>query len=199
MKTVLMTTIFAVALSTSAFAEDFDNNTFDLVAEMGAYSLSVEGDENDVTDYTLGVTAPATTVGGLATVTSGEVSYNVDAETVGIRMEQLVSLNVVGTVDVTGAAAIQYTASENDLENGAFFFEPTVGVNADINDTFAVYAEVAYTWEIADAELQNRAAVMELGMPISVGDNVTVVPSVNRGFDGGVEETNANLQVTFKF
>lgn len=196
MKTFLMTTAVLAAMTTASFADDFDVTTFDLVANTGDYDLSVSGDQNEVTDLEFGATSFEYTLGTVSASVRGAVNYSVVDETVGVRGEYNVSTGSV--VGLSGSAAVEYVAMETSLENGEFFFDPNVRAGLAITDSFGVFTEVGYIWNMSN-DWEELGGYVELGAPVSLSESVTVTPSLVKGYDDGVEELNANVKVAFTF
>lgn len=198
MKTFLMTSAFVASMATAAVAGDFDNNTFGVELTSGAMDFSVDATENGMTDLSVGITGLAHNFANLDATVRGELSYNLDADTIGVRGEYNVATNLATNVTAYGSAAVQYTTVETDLTDGDFAFDPSVGVTYQVTDAVSVYGEVGYTWDMSN-DFDRLGGYVEVGMPVALTNTITLTPSLARGFDDGVEETNLNVTLALAF
>jgi hypothetical protein len=198
MKTFLTTTAVAMTLATASFAADFQNNTADVVITSGVLDFAVSADSAGITDLEVGATGFKHSLGVFDADIRAEVSYNLPADTIGLRAEYNLQWLAAQRTAVYGTAAVQYTTTDTDLGNGDFYFEPSIGVAHSLNDRVGVFGEVGYTWDISNDWARNGGYV-EIGAPIAITDSVSLVPSIVRGFDDGVNQTNVNLSVQLSF
>lgn len=198
MKTFLTTVAIATALSTAAIAGDFDNTTFGVDATSGALDLSVDGTEDGLTAFAVGATGFAHEVAGIDASVRGELAYDFGSDAIGVRGEYNVVTAVAPNMTVYGSAAIQYATLNTDLSDGDFYFDPSAGVTYAFNEMVSVFGEVGYAWNMS-SDWDRVGGYVEVGMPLNVTNSVAVIPSLVRGFDDGVEETNASLRVAVSF
>jgi hypothetical protein len=200
MKNVLfaLAAIFTMTFATVASAENFKNNTFSLTALSGALDFTLDGNEDGLTDATAGVGLFAHTVGAFDADVRVAFTYNLDSSAVGVRGEYGIGGEIAADLVVYGVAAVEYVTSATDLGNGDFLLDPTAGVAYHINDRVAVFAEVGYTWDMSDS-FERLGGSVEVGVPFSVTDGITVTPSIARELDTGNSDYNFNLGVAFTF
>lgn len=198
MKTFMIASIFAATIATAAAADDFDNNTFEVTLNSGALDFALDADEAGLTDFEVGVSGLAHKVGAANANVRGAFTYNLDADTIGIRGEYNVWGNIAAKTDAYGTAAVEYKTVETDLSNGDFFFDPSVGIQYIINEKVAVFGEVGYTWNMDD-DWSKEGGYVEIGLPVTVARDVTITPSLIRGIDDGAEETNMNVALALAF
>ncbi len=198
MKTFLMTSAFVAAMTTASFAGDFDTTVLSTSLTSGTMDFSVDATEDGATDFAVGVTAFSYTAGGFDASARGELNYNLDADTIGVRGEYNVARATASNATVYGSAAIEYVTTETDLTDGDFFLDPSVGVTYAFTDAVSVFGEVGYTWNMS-SDWNRLGGYVEVGLPVNVTNSATVTPSLVRGIDDGVEETNAQLAVAFAF
>jgi opacity protein-like surface antigen len=198
MKTILATLALITTMATSAMAADFDNNTYGVTVTSGALDFALDANEDGLTDFEVGATGLAYTVGAVDANVRGALSYNLDTDTIGVRGEYNVDWSTATNTTVYGTAAVEYATVNTDLKDGDFFFDPSVGASYAFSDGVSVFGEVGYTWNASD-DWSRAGGYVEVGVPFTVVDNVTVTPSLVRGFDTGSDETNFNLSVGLKF
>ena len=198
MKTILMTVALVAAMGSTAMAGDFDNNTFGVSVTSGALDFAVDASEDGMTDFEVGATVFNYTVGAVDANVRTALSYNLDTDTIGVRGEYNVDWAAATATTVYGTVAVEYATIETDLGNGDFFVDPSIGVAYAFNDRVSVFGEVGYTWNASD-DWSRQGGYVEVGVPFAVVNNVTVTPSLVRGIDDGVEETNLNLSVALSF
>lgn len=196
-----MNKIYAIAVTlsmfgTSVLAGDFDENTLTFEALYGPVDMSVDIDSDGVTDLALGVTGLNHTLGALSAEVRGELSYNLDADDIGIRGEYNATYTSVATL--YGGAAVEYYVPDDSLTGGDWMFEPSVGFSVPITENIEAYAEVSYAWDMSNS-WDSLGGTFEVGTPIAVTDIVSVTPSVSRGFDSASEDWNVNLATSIQF
>ena len=198
MKTFLATSAFLAVVTTTATAADFDANTFGLTATAGAVDFSVNTNENELTDFSVGAVGLATRFVGIDAAVRGELGYDLDADAIAMRGEALGTTTVGQQATVYGTIAIEYVTAETNLRDGDYFLNPSVGFSYAFNDTVGAFGEVGYAWDLFD-DAARVGGYMEVGFPVNVTDAVTVTPSFVRDIDDGVEATNLNLAVALAF
>lgn len=206
MKTTILAMIASFGLAASvasvASADNFDNNTYSVNITLGAMDFSIDGNKDDLTNFEAGVTGFGYTAGDFEGELRAALTYDLDADTVGVRGEYNAGYDFSSSFTAYGTAAVEYITPDNDLGNGDFFLDPSVGVSYAFSNTLSVFGEVGYTWDLTDdhvgAGFEDRGYV-EAGVPFAVSSTVTVTPSVVREFNTANDETNLNLGVTLNF
>lgn len=200
MKRFLATTAAVLTLSaTTAMAGDFDNTVFGVDVTSGALDFSLDANEKGLTDFAVGATGFAhKSFGGFDASVRGELNYNFDADTIGIRAEYNVIRDVAANVAVYGSAAVEYVTANTDLGDGDFYLDPSIGVLYEINPKVSVFGELGYTWDMSN-DFRAVGGYVELGLPVQVTETVAVVPSLVRTIDTGADETNLSLRVAVSF
>lgn len=191
MKTTIFAIVAALGLTAgAASADNFDNTGASVTAEFGRYDLTVKGAAADgFTELSFG----ANIVGGL----DMSVTDYHSADAYGIGVDYTMTTDVSGFT-VWGVAELEYIAPETSLGNGDFFATPTVGASYALTEAVTAWGEVGYTWN-ASASFAKAGGVAEVGADFALADNVTFTPSIVRSFDSAVNETQANLNLTFSF
>lgn len=199
MKNTLAMTALVVALSSNASAADnFDNNTYKLSVGSGALDFALDGNKNGITDFEVGATGLEHTLGEVDAVARAAFGYNFNTDTISVRGEYDALYDVTASATVYGTVAVEYATIETDLADGDFLFDPSLGVEYVFDNTFAVFGEIGYTWNMSD-DWRREGAYVEVGMPITVNKSITVTPGFVRGIDGSADETNFNLDVGVVF
>lgn len=196
-----MNKIYAIAavlamFGTSVLAGDFDANTYTLEAYSGRMDVAVDGNEDGLTDFAVGVSGLSHKLGPTVAGVRGELSYNLDSDTIGLRGEYNVSYETA--VTVYGTAAVEYSTSDASLKGGDWMFEPTAGVSHAFSDRVSAYAEVSYAWDMSNS-WDRLGGTVEAGLPVALTETLTVTPSVSRGFDGATQDWNANVTASIRF
>lgn len=197
MRNYIIATAMLSVVSTTALADDFDNNTASATFLSGSTSVRVDVDEDGlqeieplsvITSYDMGI-FQSDVVGGFA--------YDFDTDEISVIGQYNVS-TVVGITEMYGSAEVEYRTIQTDFSDGDFYVNPSVGVNAVFNETFSAFAEVGYSWNATD-DWAEQGGYTEIGMPINTGYGFAITPSLIRGFDDSLEETNFNLDVSYTF
>lgn len=191
MKTTIFATITALTISAgAASADNFDNTGASVTAEFGRYDLTVKGAAADgFTELSFG----ANIIDGL----DMSVTDYHSNDAYGIGLDYTVTTAVNGFT-VWAVAELEYIAPETSLGNGDFFVTPTVGASYPITGVVTAWGEVDYTWNASES-FAKAGGVAEVGVDFALADNVTFTPSIARSFDSAVNETQANLNLTFSF
>ena len=198
MKTLLITTIIAASVSSAALADNFNNNTLGLTLQSGVLDFSIDANKEGLTDFEVGVTGLAHTLGNADATVRGALKYNLDNDTIGIIGEYNPVWTLGTYTSIYGSAAVEYVTADNDLGNGAVFFDPSIGAAYQITDRVSVFGELGYAWNI-DNDWARVGGYVEVGMPITLSETIAITPSLVRGIDDGIEETNLNLSVALSF
>jgi hypothetical protein len=198
MKTTITTIALMFGTATSAMANDFDNATFGLTVNSGMMDFTVDANQNALTDFEVGVTGLAHSLGSADAEVRAALNYNLDADTIGLRGEYNLAMAVADQTVAYGTVGLEYTTTNNNLSNGDFSFDPSVGVTYTLNDQISVFGEVGYTWNISN-DWSRTGGYLEVGVPVTVASKVTLTPSLVRTFDDGLESTNAKLSLNLTF
>jgi hypothetical protein len=198
MKTTITTIALMFGTATSAMANDFDNATFGLTVNSGMMDFTVDANQNALTDFEVGVTGLAHSLGSADAEVRAALNYNLDADTIGLRGEYNLAIAVADQTVAYGTVGLEYSTANNNLSSGDFSFDPSVGVTYTLNDQISVFGEVGYTWNISN-DWSRTSGYLEVGVPVTVASKVTLTPSLVRSFDDGLESTNAKLSLNLTF
>ena len=203
MKTTILSIIAALSITASAAAaNDFDNNTYGVNVTSGALDFAIDGNKDGITELETGITGFGYATGAYEGEFRTAVKYNTANDTVGVRGEYNAGYDLSSKFTAYGSIAFEYATFDNDLGNGDFFFDPSVGVSYDFSDSVSVFGEVGYTWDITNDHFAAKFedyGYAEVGVPFAITSTVTVTPSIVREFDTADDKTNVNLDVTLNF
>jgi len=203
MKTTILAMIAALGITaTAATADDFDNNTYGVNVTSGAMDFGIDANDDGITEFETGITGFGYTAGAYEGEVRAALSYNLDADTIGVRGEYNAAYDIATNLTAYGTAAVEYVTLDSNLGNGDFFFDPSAGVSYAVSNSVSVFGEVGYTWDLTDDHVGagfRDSGYVEVGVPFALNSTVTVTPSVVRGFDTADDETNLNLDVTLNF
>jgi len=195
MKTFLTTTAMVMAMATASFAADFDTTTFGVNITSGALDFSIDASETDVTGLEVGVTALEHNVG----VVDAAVRVALGTEfgdTVYTRAEYVATTLVADGFLLYGDLGAQVT-TDTAFEGAVWLVDATAGVVYTVTPAVGVYVEAANAWD-ASADFADLGGATAVGVNFDFGANLTVTPSVSRGFETGAD-TNARLEATIRF
>ena len=193
-----MNKIYAIAamlalFGTSVLADDFDATTYTISASSGVLDFSVDGGTDGIATISTGASGLSHNLGALQAHVRGELSYNLDADVIGVRGQYNVTIN-----NLYGTAAVGYSTSDASLKGGDWMFEPTVGVSHAFTDRISAYAETAYAWDLSNS-WDRLGGSVTAGAAFAVTDTLTLTPSISRGYDGESEDWNANIEAAIRF
>lgn len=198
MKTMLIATISAAMLATSAAAGDFDDVRATVRADWNQFFIELEGTEvGGYASTTVGAEVLSYDIG--ETVTS---TLDVYAKTMRDKSDDEYALGTEYTVtyapnafSVYGAAKVEY-----NLDTDIATATPKVGAAYDISTATTAWGEVGYAFD-ATNDWDKRGGVAEVGVDFKVAENITLTPSIVHNFDRPDEENESqlNLAVGFKF
>ena len=196
MKTLMIASAFAAALSTAAFAEDFDNTGVNVVLERDNLTFGVDAVGGEATSLSIGVAVLPHAVGGAdADVTLG-FEYGIQSEDLKFSAAYGLTKNY-GKLSAYADAEAAYTIASG-ADAGDWDVTPTIGTAYRVNDKLTAFGEVAYTWEASNDWTANGGTV-EAGARYALSDDLALTPSLVRTFDTGADETNLNLEVALRF
>lgn len=200
MKTTIVAALAALGLTAGvAAANDLDNTQMFTTIETGAFEFTFEGDSTD--GFTgAGVEAEVFTYSLGADVTS-EVSLTFDyaegSDSVAVGIENQMTYNA-GALDLYVTPAFVYVTDTDDLGNGDFFTNPTLGMSYNFSTTVTGFSEASYTWNMSE-DFAKVGGSIELGADFVLTEAVTFTPSLVRTFDTGNDNTQARFGVTLSF
>lgn len=196
MKTTLIALATVTALAAPVAAEDFDNTAVSISAEMGRFSLEVEGDSNGYVSTTVGAEVLSYGLGTNVDSTLDVFAKHyeaVDDFAVGAAYTVTYAPNALS---VYGSAEVEYDFASEDA-----FVTPTVGAAYVVAEGVNAWGEVGYTWN-ASNDWAREGGVAEVGVDFAVASNIVLTPSVVYNFDqvgGAADEAQLNLGVGLKF
>jgi hypothetical protein len=191
--------IFTLAFAPTANASDnFNNNTLSFTAVSGALDFTLDANRNGLTEAEVGAVVFRHSLGGFDADVRAALRYNLDSGDIALRGEYGIGGEVATNVVVYGVAAVEYVTSQTNLRGGDFHFNPSVGAAYHFTDRVALFGEVGYTWDISNS-WNSLGGYVEVGVPFSVTNNLTVTPSVVRQFHTGDNSYQLNLGVAFTF
>lgn len=195
MKKLLLATACVTALGSAAFANDFDNSTFEVVATHNALTFGLVTTENDGYDSLyVGYDALSHSVGiGESYVTFG-AEYFIDADQTALSVTHNTVINN-GDLSFVVAPQLTYLSEESTLSDGDVYFEPTLGVAYVVNPTVGLFADVQYSWNASEDWLKSGGEV-RVGADFVVASNVTLTPYVSHTFDVPSAEDSSQVGLT---
>lgn len=198
MKITIFTALTAVFLASTAVAQDFQANEYNLTAQSGVLSFSAGIVDDDLATFEAGALVNTHQLGMFtgAIYTYGE--YNRVTDELGFGVDYSLATQPVENLTIYGIAGLEYVSPANDLSGGDFFVTPTLGTSYAFTSSFSAFGEVGYTWNASNSWSQNGGLV-EVGVVYDVTDNVSVMPSLTRTFDTGADATNFSMEVVLSF
>ena len=196
-----MNKIYAIAavialFGTSVLAGDFDATTYTLTAQSGTMDFSVDGSNDGISSIATGASGLSHNLGALQAGVRGEISYDLDADAIGVRGEY--NVEYATAVTLYGTAAVEYSTTDASLKGGDWMFEPTVGVSHAFTDRISAYAETSYAWDLSNS-WDRLGGSVTAGLDVYLTDTLTLTPSISRGYDGESEDWNANIEAAIRF
>lgn len=196
MKSVIMASIAAATLATSAMAADFDNNTVNLELYRDNLVFGVETTAGEATALSVDVLVlPHAVLGATADVSFG-AAYGIETQDVTLSTAYNVSKEF-NAVTAYGSLEAAY-AINTGASNGDWAVTPTLGASYAVNEQLSAFGEVSYTWD-ASNDWAREGGVLEVGATYDIQDGLYVRPSVTRTFDTADNETNLALAIGVAF
>lgn len=197
MKNIMLMTGTISTLATASMADNFDNNVYTTTIETGAAEIQLGFADEALATFEGGITALTYDIGTAQSVVQAAFAYDFDTDEISILGSHTTTA-YAANFSVYGTSELEYRTPEIDLSNGDFYVNPFVGTDYTLNNTVSMFGEVGYSWNASD-DWAEQGGYVELGMPIYTGYNIVFTPSVVRGFDDGLDETNLNVDVTLNF
>lgn len=199
MKKLLLTTTTILGLTAGvAVADDFENTSFETVVYADNLQFSLSGDNTDgVNAASAGITFMPYQLGSVNANLYTELEYHFLNDEVTFTGEyQMYRTFTFG--EVYGAAAVNYTAHEDDLTDGHWEFSPYAGVTYGLTDNIAAFTEIGYSWNMSQ-DWDNTGGYGEVGVDFAISENITLTPSLVKTFDTVDDTTQMNLTMAFSF
>jgi hypothetical protein len=192
MKTILLTASFIVLAST-AFAQNFTNNTGKLVLEYRSFDLAIDFDSNEFSSVEAGITVLPHSLG----VAQGDLrlsagTFDTNFSNVYAQVAYNVTMPISESVSLYAINAVQYRSG------GVWQFEPTIGVAASVTNSIGVFAEVSHAWEYQTV-LSSVGGELALGADFAVTNNISIRPTLVRPFNNGTQDINARVEAVLRF
>jgi len=206
MKTLVISAAMALGLSSVASAGDFDTNRLTTTVTDGTLEFTattnVGSDFNGIGDvwtlgagayvleYELGAGTSEVFVFGEYTEVNDQGVGTLGAEYIYTETREGATLELAGQV--------AYTADTSDFGNGDVFVTPRVGLEFMVTDQLDMFGEVGYSWN-ASEDFTATGGYGELGVDVSLNDNLAIRPSVVKPFDTANDDAYANIELEFQF
>lgn len=198
----MKTTIFALAASlglafgSAAAASDFEATELTVSAQYGMVSLTVEGSATGgYENVSIGAEVLSFGVADNLTSTVDVFgTYYRAGDEFGIGASAGLTYDL-GSVSLYGTGDLEYLTKAETL-----MLTPTVGVTYTVNPLIGVFTEVGYTWNASNSWIR-EGGIAEVGVNLSLANNVTLTPSLRHRFDvpGVSNNTQAHLGLAFSF
>lgn len=197
MKNIMLMTATISTLATASMADNFDNNVYTATVETGAAEIQFGFADEALATFEGGITAVTYELGTAQSVVQAAFAYDFDTDEISILGSHTTTA-YAANFSVYGTSELEYRTPETDLSDGDFYVNPSVGADYAFNNTVSVFGEVGYSWNASD-DWAKQGGYVEVGMPIDTSYNIVFTPSVFRGFDDGLDETNLNIDMTLNF
>lgn len=200
MKKLLLATVAFLGLSTAAFASDFDNTSFTIVASSDTLDYKLKADaDNELTGLSVGFYALPYTMGNVDANMYVELGYARLDESLNVDVEYQLKTSLTPYTRAYGALSAEYAiSSDNVATDGSLVFAPYVGLAYDMNPKLSVFVEAGYDWEVTN-DWNANGGYAEIGASYAVNDTVYIQPSIVQTLDTGADEAQAKLEVGFAF
>jgi hypothetical protein len=200
MKKLLLATVAFLGLSTAAFAGDFDNTSFTIVASSDTLDYKLKADsDNELTGLSVGFYALPYTMGNVDANMYVELGYARLDESLNVDLEYQLKTSLTPYTRAYGALSAEYTISSgNEVSDGSLVFAPYAGLAHDLNPKLSVFVEAGYDWEVTN-DWNANGGYTEIGASYAVNDTVYIQPSIVQTLDTGADEAQAKLEVGFAF
>jgi hypothetical protein len=197
MKKLLLSTTFVAALLLTTPAYAFGNNN----------QLDVSANVNNLT---FGVTASQNS--GFESFYLDYDAFNYSQSTVTLGAEfmfetQQTAFSVThntefnyGSFGLNLAPEVTYLSDVSTLQNGQFFFMPTVGMSYELVSGASVVGSVQYGWNASNSWSRSGGEA-RIGFDFAMNENLTLSPYVSHTFDvvGQNNDTQVGLAVGVSF
>jgi hypothetical protein len=201
MKKLLLSTTFVAALLLTTPAYAFgNNNQLEVSASVSSLTFGVTASQNsgfesfyldyDAFSYPIGV--------GQSTVTLG-AEFMFGTQQTAISVTHGTEINY-GSFGLNVAPEVVYLSDVSTLENGQFFFMPTVGMSYELVSGASVVGSVQYGWNASNSWSRSGGEA-RIGFDFAMNENLTLSPYVSHTFDvvGQNNDTQVGLAVGVSF
>jgi opacity protein-like surface antigen len=204
MKKLLLTTAFALAFASNAFAENFSDHSLNINMTSGDTTLSAgTGANYDFADSAnvYGIKHDFGMAYGQIELIDGDNSVDDYRFTVGKLFTTASVDEVTGEPDrVTFYAApeLHYTVGDSFAKD-ELRISPSVGVAFDTG-LVTPYAELGYDWKSSEGDLfdfSRADAYAELGVAMPVSDKASVQVAIMQDLDSDLESVDREVALTF--
>tara|TARA_B110000285_G_C15008067_1_gene554927 strand:- start:126 stop:704 length:579 start_codon:yes stop_codon:yes gene_type:complete len=192
MKKTIATVAIMTALSTSAFAGNFDNTTGKITLKSDDFSLSLSAPETGADQFS--VTVPTKHVD-----ITGSYLRNGSIDDYQIKVGK--DVNILTTPVYVGNQA-KYGFGDSTTKD-TLTIEPHIGVSTTYNK-FTPFAEVGYSWKALSGSFTNfdrDASYMEIGTAYAVTEKFSLKASItdtrDKDFDNGDKEATIGAVIKF--
>jgi len=198
MKTTILAVLTAVGLAfgSTAVASDFEATELTISAQHGILSFTVEGSaDTGYESVAVGAEVLSFNVAGnLNSTVDVFGTYYRTGDEFGIGAAAGLTYDL-GSLAVYGTGELEYLTKAE-----VFMVTPTIGTSYTVNSAIGVFAEVGYTWNASDS-WSREGGLAEVGVNVSLANNVTLTPSLRHRFDvSGVDNnTQAHIGLAFNF
>jgi hypothetical protein len=197
MKKLLLSTTFvaAILLTTPAYAFG-NNNQLDVSANVNNLTFGVTASQNsgfesfyldyDAFNYSQ------------STVTLG-VEFMFETQQTAFSVTHNTEFNY-GSFGLNLAPEVTYLSDVSTLQNGQFFFMPTVGMSYELVSGASVVGSVQYGWNASNSWSRSGGEA-RIGFDFAMNENLTLSPYVSHTFDvvGQNNDTQVGLGVGVSF
>jgi hypothetical protein len=197
MKKLLLSTTFVAALLLTTPAYAFgNNNQLDVSANVNNLTFGVTASQNsgfesfyldyDAFNYSQ------------STVTLG-VEFMFETQQTAFSVTHGTEINY-GSFGLNVAPEVVYLSDVSTLENGQFFFMPTVGMSYELVSGASVVGSVQYGWNASNSWSRSGGEA-RIGFDFAMNENLTLSPYVSHTFDvvGQNNDTQVGLAVGVSF
>jgi predicted porin len=192
MKHTLAASIIMAAISTSAYAENFNNTSGKVTLESDKYFLSLVAPKTGASEFA---------VGGEVGPVDATVTYKRDGDLDDYQIKIGKSMAVLTTPIYIGTNN-SFDWGDSTTKN-TLTLEPHVGVSRTFNK-LTPYAETGYSWQSKQGsftDMDRNAAYIEVGANYTVSEKMSVGVSVtdtrDKSWDNGDKEAQVGITVKF--
>ena len=195
MKKTLLTVAIATMLSSTAFAEDFDNTAIKMTAVTDDYSISIKSPKTGATEF-----AVAGEVSSLDATVKWKRNGAVDDFALKLGKE----MNVPSTPLYAGASAEFSFGDSFTADTRTMDLSPYVGVTHTMGK-LTPFAELGYAWQSTQNDIvdfDRDSSYVEVGASYALSEAVSAKLSVTEARDISFTnpgDRNAEVGLTFKF
>lgn len=192
MKNTLAATILMVALSTSAYAESYNNTSGKIILESDKFFLSLVSPKTGASEFA---------VGGEVGPVNATVTYKRDGSVDDYQVKVGKSMTLPATPVYIGASN-SFDWGDSITKN-TLTIQPHVGVSQTFNKV-TPYAETGYSWQSKQGSftsMSRNAAYIEVGAGYTVTEKLSVGVSItdtrDKSWNNGDKEAQVGITVKF--